>query len=291
MNYEMKPLSSEYYGDNTRWFIATVIDATPPYGLEGRVKIRVHGLHTESTRNIPQNDLPWAQCMLPTTEGGISGIGRSPNIQANALVFGIFADGVNSQVPIVLGSLPHIETPTEVQTNQTVFDLRNDYQSDRVATRAFDVIEEVNTPVENELLTQPSKATQNAREKVAIQFFLNLGYTIKQSVSIVAGLSVASNMTTGVTGKNGVGLGNFNLDRTKKLQNFSNNSTRFTIQLKYVAYELNNEKARANILLLQSDRIEGAKGTAEIIARYYLNNESLSANIEAKAKQFLDRIT
>ena len=43
------PIQSEFYGDNVRWFIATVIDASPPFGFEGRVKIRVHGLHS---RNI-----------------------------------------------------------------------------------------------------------------------------------------------------------------------------------------------------------------------------------------------
>lgn len=290
MNYEMKPISSEYYGDNTRWFVATVIDSTPPYGLEGRVKIRVHGIHTESTKDIPQNDLPWAQCMLPTTEGGISGIGRSPNIQANALVFGIFADGVNSQVPIVLGSLPHIETPTEVQTNQTVFDLRKSNQADQVTNLGFDVITEGDRPIENELTTIPSKTTQNNREKVAVKFFLNLGYTIKQSVSIVAGLSNASQMTTGVTGKDGKGIGNFNTDRYRKLQNFSNDYELFTTQLRFVAYELNNEKAQANILLIQSDKVEGPKGTAEIFARYYLNDISQSSGIQTKAKDFLDRI-
>ena len=84
----MSSILSEFYGDNTRWLIATVIDATPPYGLEGRVRIRVHGLHTESTKEIPQRDLPWAQCVIPTTEGGSSGIGRVPQLQPNALVFG-----------------------------------------------------------------------------------------------------------------------------------------------------------------------------------------------------------
>mgnify|MGYP000409797221 FL=1 len=290
MNYEMKPISSEYYGDNTRWFVATVIDSTPPYGLEGRVKIRVHGIHTESTKDIPQNDLPWAQCMLPTTEGGISGIGRSPNIQANALVFGIFADGVNSQVPIVLGSLPHIETPTEVQISQTQFDIRKSNDADQTTNLGFDVISEGDRPIENELTTIPSKTTQNNREKMAVKFFLNLGYTIKQSVSIVAGLSNASLMTTGATGKDGKGIGNFNTDRYRKLQNFSNDYALFTTQLRFVAYELNNEKTQANILLLQSDKVEGPKGTAEIFARYYLNDVSQSSGIQAKAKDFLDRI-
>jgi hypothetical protein len=64
----------------------------------------------------------------------------------------------------------------------------------------------------------------------------------------------------------------------------------FTTQLRFVAYELNNEKAQANILLIQSDKVEGPKGTAEIFARYYLNDISQSSGIQTKAKDFLDRI-
>ena len=79
----LNPVPYEYYGDNVRWFIATVIDASPPFGFEGRVKIRIHGLHSEETYLLPQQDLPWAQCVLPTTEGGVSGIGKSPKIQPN----------------------------------------------------------------------------------------------------------------------------------------------------------------------------------------------------------------
>ena len=60
----------------------------------------------------------WAQCILPTTEGGVSGIGRNPNLQPSALVMGFFADGENSQTPIVVGSIPHIEFPTILQTEQ-----------------------------------------------------------------------------------------------------------------------------------------------------------------------------
>ena len=108
MSYD-NPIPSEFYGDNVRWFIATVIDASPPFGFEGRVKIRVHGLHSPETYLLPQQDLPWAQCVLPTTEGGMSGIGKVPKLQANALVFGFFMDGMQSQTPVVVGSLPHIE--------------------------------------------------------------------------------------------------------------------------------------------------------------------------------------
>ena len=59
MSYD-NPIQSEFYGDNVRWFIATVIDASPPFGFEGRVKIRVHGLHSPETYLLPQQDLPWS---------------------------------------------------------------------------------------------------------------------------------------------------------------------------------------------------------------------------------------
>ena len=54
----MKSLLSEYYGDNVRWFVADVIDSTPPFGLEGRVRVRIHGVHSPSTKDIKQSDLP-----------------------------------------------------------------------------------------------------------------------------------------------------------------------------------------------------------------------------------------
>ena len=86
----------KYYGDKTRWFVGDVIDGTPPYGYEGRVRVRIHGVHNPSARQIAQNDLPWAQVVLPTTEGGVSGLGTTPRIEAGALVFGFFMDGKQS---------------------------------------------------------------------------------------------------------------------------------------------------------------------------------------------------
>ena len=82
-------------------------------GFEGRFKIRIHGLHSPSTVDIPEADLPWAQCVLPTTEGGVSGIGKMPQLMPNALVFGMFMDGKHSQTPLILGSIPHVEFPTQ----------------------------------------------------------------------------------------------------------------------------------------------------------------------------------
>lgn len=99
---------NSYYGDNNRWFIATVISIEDPLEM-GRVRIRIFGIHSENTQDIPEADLPWAQTVIPVTEGGSSGLGANVGIKPMAQVFGIFLDGINSQLPLVLGSIPKFE--------------------------------------------------------------------------------------------------------------------------------------------------------------------------------------
>lgn len=279
----MQPILSEYYGDNTRWFIATVIDSSPPFGREGRVKIRIHGLHTENTQDIPQNDLPWAQCVLPTTEGGVSGIGRVPNIQPNALVFGLFMDGVNSQVPIVLGSLPRIETPTGVQLQKTFIGLGSDVNTKDVFEQNTETIAYGNTDDEN--IDKPNLIVKRNREKTSVNFFLNVGYTLNQAIGITAGLTRISEMTVGKPG-----IGNFSDSRYNDLSNFKETRNSFSTQLKFVLYELNTSKTGANIRLLQADKIEGKNGIAEVISKYYLDGKLSSSEVEIAAKELLDRV-
>ena len=189
MSYD-NPIPSEFYGDNVRWFIATVIDASPPFGFEGRVKIRVHGLHSPETYLLPQQDLPWAQCVLPTTEGGMSGIGKVPKLQANALVFGFFMDGDQSQTPIVVGSLPHIEIPTILQDQQQNEDVGDDSKPSNVFQSfanffapKFNVDDENNTSNARQLVFG---GVQDNRVKYAVQFFINIGYTENQALASVS---------------------------------------------------------------------------------------------------------
>ena len=286
----MKPILSEFYGDNTRWFIATVVDASPPYGFEGRVKIRVHGLHTPSTRLIPQADLPWAQCVVPTTEGGASGIGRMPQLQPSALVFGMFMDGMNSQTPIVLGSLPHVEYPSIVQIGQSSEDLSADNKPEVV----WENVAEENTPPKTNIANtdtgEISTGIRRDREKTAVSFFLNLGYSIKQAIGITAGLSFVSGMITGVNTQSR-GIGAFTTLRYTELSKFSNDYNNFLTQLSFVAYELNGTQTSTNIRLLNSD-ILNDKGICYIVSKYYLNKpdqESISG-IESAAQILIDRI-
>ena len=102
----MIPSSSQFYGDQTRWFVGRVININDPLEM-GRIKVRIVGVHDNP--DIADGDLPWAQVIVPVTEGGSSGLGATTGIKEQAQVFGIFLDGVHSQLPLVVGSMPKFE--------------------------------------------------------------------------------------------------------------------------------------------------------------------------------------
>ena len=215
----MRAIPTEYYGDESRWFIATVVDNAAPDGFEGRFKIRIHGLHSLSTVNIPEADLPWAQCVIPTTEGGVSGIGRMPQLMPNALVFGMFMDGKHSQTPLILGSIPHVEFPTQVQLGQAEEDV-----GVQTPENFFKKIVEAVKPKEVDIQNTNSGNINNlvklARQQTAIRFFLNIGYTLKQAVGITACLSHASGMRTGEN-RQSSGLARYSRPRFTDLKRLS----------------------------------------------------------------------
>lgn len=72
----------------------------------GRVKVRIFGLHTDDLTILSADDLPWASCLIPTTEAGPAGLGTTkPGIPPGTWVFGLFLDGDLKQQPLVLGSI------------------------------------------------------------------------------------------------------------------------------------------------------------------------------------------
>ena len=91
----------EFYGDQTRWFLGEVVDVNDPKQL-GRVKVKVHGVYDE----IEDGDLPWAQIVVPVTTGIHEGKGQNLGILVGTQVFGMFLDGKNSQLPMVIGTVP-----------------------------------------------------------------------------------------------------------------------------------------------------------------------------------------
>ena len=102
----MIPTSKKFYGDSTRWFVGRVISINDPLEM-GRIKVRIVGIHDNP--EIADGDLPWAQVVVPVTEGGSSGLGATTGIKEQAQVFGIFLDGTHSQLPMVVGSMPKFE--------------------------------------------------------------------------------------------------------------------------------------------------------------------------------------
>ena len=110
---------NKFYGDNTRWFVGEVKNVNDPLEL-GRIQVRIHGIHSDNQIDIPDDKLPYAQTVVPITEGGTKGIGNNLGIKVGSLVFGLFLDGIDSQLPLVLGSMPKFEesSPGGLSTNQ-----------------------------------------------------------------------------------------------------------------------------------------------------------------------------
>ena len=102
-------MSRFFYGDQNRWFVGLVIDVNDPLKLD-RVRVRIQGIHTHDTSLIPNSDLPWAQVAIPVTEGCSSGLGANSSLKPRAQVFGFFLDGKDSQLPLIIGSIPKIES-------------------------------------------------------------------------------------------------------------------------------------------------------------------------------------
>ena len=133
----MRAINTEFYGDDVRWFMGEVKGINDPDML-GRIQVRVFGIHSERTADVADTDLPWANVVLPVTQGGTSLTTQATGIQIGAKVFGVFVDGAHSQVPMVLGSVPHnpmfkVKYDGPADTYVNVSDVDNQYKpGDRI---------------------------------------------------------------------------------------------------------------------------------------------------------------
>ena len=229
----------DFYGDNFRWFVGVVVDVIDPLRLD-RVKVRIHGVHTgneqiqsksEKTK-IQNEDLPWAQVVLPSTEPGVTGLGANVQLKNRAQVFGVFLDGKDSQHPLVLGSIPKIETEKNVTTEE--------------------VIEESNLDIE---------LTGNTNIEKCFYFLTSVeggNFTPEQACGMIGNFCVESGATSnngdinpvarsGFNNENSFGIAQWNPakaagNRFGELQKFSSkigkNYRSLDAQLKFVKFEL-----------------------------------------------------
>ena len=189
---------NNFYGDNVRWFIGLVVDVNDPLKLD-RIKVRVWGIHTSDTVAISNDDLPWAAVCIPVTEGGSSGIGANSQIKPRAQVFGLFLDGKDSQLPLILGSIPKIE---QIRNNlNSAVETYNNDPTGESGSGASTGIEDDIAPY-NESLKAGADGRPggdlpggNNNEK-AINFFMSIEggkFTIEQACGIVGNLLKESN--------------------------------------------------------------------------------------------------
>jgi len=105
-------------------------------GFLWRYKVRIHSIHTPDKNELPDEDLPWAQVLLPVTAGsGAANFATSPAINVGDTVSVAFFDD-KEQMPIITGILPRTDEvsqgpadPSNGFVPQTGFTERRDRSS------------------------------------------------------------------------------------------------------------------------------------------------------------------
>lgn len=131
----------DFYGDQVRWFIGDVINvADDPLKL-GRAQVRAFGVYDE----IKDADLPWAQVVVPITQGIHEGKGQNLGLLVGTQVFGIFLDGQNSQLPMVIGSIPKEKDTGKVDANTKTPIMEPDTNSKAMKNYPYNKVYETET--------------------------------------------------------------------------------------------------------------------------------------------------
>lgn len=262
---------STFYGAAYRWFIGIITEAgdCDPLGL-GRVKVRCDGVHG---KNIKNSDLPLAQCVLPTTGGGTSGIGENPRLEAGARVCGYFIDGNACQLPLILGTIPHYGQPNLRQLDNQVTSNEATFASIVPTARSFVTNASLETTVEGDSRTNP---------QIAWDFFsnahnqgLNFTYENHQIAGMIGNFMVESfnfrvvpqiEMDPTVLGDDGsaIGIAQWRNDRRENLLNYAasqgpggSDPLNLIIQLRFVDWELANDP-KARTAFFSTDNVDQA---------------------------------
>lgn len=107
-------VSSVSWQDNIE---ASHFDPKDQKGWGYRYRVRYFGLHSGNTLQLPDDQLPMANVIMPVTSGsGLGGFVDTPSISAGSIVTGFFLDGMAGQEPYIDGIL--INSNNEVQKTQ-----------------------------------------------------------------------------------------------------------------------------------------------------------------------------
>ncbi len=231
-----------FYGDNMRWFIGIVVSNADPLHV-GRCRVRIYGAHSDNVNEVPEASLPWASCLVPTTEDGVSGLGRSPNVKPGAMVFGFFMDGNVSQQPVIMGSIPRIEV----------------LDDDKISSQDAPAIDEIEIPAERNLIDVPPRGTTASLESLvgsnntekAFNFLVGNGYSKEQAAGVLGNFIVESRMdptaVSEVPGEESFGIAQWNpaAGRKQRLESYASDRNldfrTLETQLQFFHYEFKTE--------------------------------------------------
>ena len=110
------------FGFNPIWFIGVIEDRTDPL-KSGRCKVRCLGFHQQNNSELPTENLPWAQLLIPTNSQNEI---KPP--KEGSWVLGFFKDGSKCQEPMIISLIPGIPTVAseDVPKNKGFYDKGED---------------------------------------------------------------------------------------------------------------------------------------------------------------------
>ena len=85
-----------------------------------RVKVRIIGYHPFDCEGVvlPDDDLPWAEVMIPTHSGsGQASLSETMILTGGETCIGFFLDGEDAQQPVIMGLLPKFNRVKEAYNN------------------------------------------------------------------------------------------------------------------------------------------------------------------------------
>ena len=244
-------INKDFYGDDVRWFVGTAINRFDP-DLLGRIQVQIHGVHSKQQQDVPFSALPWASVLLPSNQGGTSGHAVVPQILPGATVFGIFLDGRHSQLPLVLGTIPKVEIPSDwqqelIKKTQTRVPYNRYTVDPTVSADKTDRSSAVNSNIPPEAARVGTEVTQK-RRLAAMKFFVDNGYNTIQAAGIVGNLDYeSSGLNTAIKAdgsERSYGLAQWNMSfgRFQALEAYASSLnkpwTDFEVQLQFVIEEL-----------------------------------------------------
>ena len=305
-----------FYGDNVRWFLGVIIGDRDP-DERGRFQVRIHGIHGPDVSN---RDLPWAETMLPSTEGGTSGIGKIPQMLKSAMVFGVFMDGAASQHPIIIGSIPQTHSPSITQQQLAATRGNIDFTDPENRGPGGLIVTE-----NQRKLYKDGAASVDERALIAMDYLVNAGLPEVSAAGVVGNLLAESNIDPTVqsgvlssrrtsTYKNavptsvsvdptkepsfGIAQWNSNAGRWQKLEKYAARKNKSSIdlflQLEYLVYDMKTGGLHEVWTHLSSNRIrthygENDENNSTVYFLDKFENASWSPGIMTKREKLADK--